>query len=60
MVFDKIPLPGLIFKSKSFRISDNLLEFINSFLSNRFQSGFMNGGTSEWEKIVLERHRAQL
>ena len=49
-VFGKISLSGLIFKSKSFRISDNLLEFINSFLSNRFQSGFINGVTSEWEK----------
>ena len=45
--FDKIWLPGLIFKIKSFGISDDLLEPINNFLSNRFQRVFMNAQTSE-------------
>ena len=33
--FDKIWLPGLIFKIKSFGISGDLLELIENFLSNR-------------------------
>ena len=45
--FDKIWLPGLIFKIKSFGISDDLLEPINNFLSNRFQRVFLNAQTSE-------------
>ena len=49
-VFDKIWLPGLIFKIKSFGISGDLLELIKNFLSNRFQRVVLNGHTSEWEK----------
>ena len=49
--FDKIWLPGLIFKIKSFGISGDLLELIKNFLSNRFQRVVLNGHTSEWEKI---------
>ena len=49
--FDKIWLPGLIFKIKSFGISGDLLELIKNFLSNRFQRVVLNGQTSEWEKI---------
>ena len=49
--FDKIWLPGLIFKIKSFGISGNLLELMKNFLSNRFQRVVLNGQTSEWEKI---------
>ena len=49
--FDKIWLPGLIFKIKSFGISSDLLELIKNFLSNRFQRVVLNGQTSEWEKI---------
>ena len=50
--FDKIWLPGLIFKIKSFGISGDLLELIKNFLSNRFQRVVLNGQTSEWEKIT--------
>ena len=49
--FDKIWLPGLIFKIKSFGISGDLLELIKNFLSSRFQTVLLNGQTSEWEKI---------
>ena len=47
--FDKIWLPGLIFKIKSFGISGDLLELIKNFLSNRFQRVVLNEQTSEWE-----------
>ena len=57
--FDKIWLPGLIFKIKSFGITGDLLELIKNFLSNRFERVVLNGKTSEWEKIMLECHRAQ-
>ena len=52
--FDKIWLPGLIFKIKSFGISSDLLELIKNFLSNRFQRVVLNEQTSEWEKINAE------
>ena len=45
--FDKIWLPGLIFKIKSFGISSDLLELIKNFLSNRFQRVVLNEQTSE-------------
>ena len=48
--FDKIWLPGLIFKIKSFGITGDLLELIKNFLSNRFERVVLNGKTSEWEK----------
>ena len=48
--FEKIWLPALIFKIKSFEISGDLLELIKNFLSNRFQRVALNGQTSEWEK----------
>ena len=49
--FDKIWLPGLIFKINSFVISGDLLELIKNFLSNRFQRVVLNEKTSEREKI---------
>ena len=49
--FDKIWLPGLIFKVKSFGISNDLLELIKNFLSNRTQRVVLNAQTSECEKI---------
>ena len=51
--FDKIWLPGLIFKTKSFGILGDLLEFIKDFLSNRFQRVALNGQISEWEHIGM-------
>ena len=49
-VFDKIWLLGLIFKFKSFVISDDLLELLKNFLSNRFQRVVLNWQTFEWKK----------
>ena len=49
--FDKIWLPGLIFKIKSFGTSGDLLEPIKNILSNRFQRVALNGQASEREKI---------
>ena len=49
--FDKIWLPGLIFKIKSFGTSGDLLELIKNFLSNRFQRVVLSGQMSEWGKI---------
>ena len=57
--FDKIWLPGLIFKIKSFGISGDLLELIKNFLLNRFQSVVLNRQTSEWKKLMLECYKAQ-
>ena len=48
--FDKIWLPGFIFKIKSFGISGDFSELIKNFLSNRFQRVVLNEQTSEWEK----------
>ena len=58
--FDKIWLPGLIFKIKSFEISGDLLELIKNFLSTRFQRVVLNG-QNIWmgKKLMLECHRAQ-
>ena len=49
--FEKIWLPDLILKIKSFGVSGNLLELIENFLSNRFQRVALNGQISKWEKI---------
>ena len=46
--FDKIWIPSLIFKFKSFEISGGLLDFIKNFLLNRF---VLNRQISEWGKI---------
>ena len=45
-VFDKIWLPGLIFKIKSFGISGDLLELIKNFLEK-----MVSESCSEWDKI---------
>ena len=47
-LFDKVCYEGLIFKLKSFEVSNSLLCLIESFLSNRFQRVLLNGHTSEW------------
>ena len=51
--FDKIWLPGLTLKFKSFGISGDFLELIKNFLLNRFQRVFLNDQTSELEKIKV-------
>ena len=49
--FDKIWLPGLIFKIKSFGISGDLLELIKKFLSNTFQRVFLMGKHLNGKKL---------
>ena len=51
--FDKIWLPGLTLKFKSFGISGDFLELIKNSLLNRFQRVFLNDQTSELEKIKV-------
>ena len=49
--FDKVWHEGLIFKLQSMGISDNLLNLMNSFLSERYQRVLLNGQSSEWASI---------
>ena len=49
--FDKIWLPGLLFKIKSFGISGDLLELIKKFLSNTFQRVFLMGKHLNGKKL---------
>ena len=52
--FDKVLHQGLIFKLKSFGVSDSLLNLIvESFLSNRFQRVLLNGQTSKWLSVKV-------
>ena len=44
--FDSVPHQRLVNKVKSYGITGNLLEWIESFLSNRFQTVKVNGSTS--------------
>ena len=46
--FDKVWHEGLIFKLRSVGVSNSLLHFIESFLSNRFERVLLHGPTSEW------------
>ena len=43
---------ALIFKLRSYGISDSLLRLFNSFLSERFQRVVLNGQASEWRKVL--------
>ena len=49
--FDKLWHEELIFKLKSVRISETLLELIKSFLANKFQRVVLNGQTTEWLSV---------
>ena len=49
--FDKVWHEGLIFKLQSMGISGNLLNLMNSFLSERYQRVLLNGQSSEWASI---------
>ena len=50
--FDKVWHEALIFKLRSYGISDSLLRLFNSFLSERFQRVVLNGQASEWRKVL--------
>ena len=49
-VFDRVCHKALIFKLRSYGISDSLLRLFNSFLSERLQRVVLNGQASEWRK----------
>ena len=51
-VFDRVSHEALIFKSRSYGISDSLLCLFNSFLSERLQRVVLNGQASEWRKVL--------
>ena len=48
--FDRVWHEYLIFKLRSYGISDSLLRLFNSFLSERLQRVVLNGQASEWRK----------
>ena len=50
--FDRVWYETLIFKLRSYGISDSLLCLFNSFLSERFQRVVLNGQASEWRNVL--------
>ena len=46
--FDKVWRQGLLFKLESFGIRGKLLNFLEDYLSNRFQRVLLNGQESSW------------
>ena len=49
--FDRVWHDGLIYKIKSFGISDTPLKLIENFLSNRYQRVVLNGQSSSWAEV---------
>ena len=49
--FDRVWHDELIYKIKSFGISDTPLKLIENFLSNRSQRVVLNGQSSSWEDV---------
>ena len=49
--FDRVWHDELIYKIKSFRISDTPLKLIDKFLSNRYQKVVLNGQSSSWAEV---------
>jgi len=50
--FDTVPHHRLLMKLKAYGIQDQLLKWIESFLSNRKQRVSVNGSKSSWEDVV--------
>ena len=50
-VFDRVWYDGLMYKIKSFGISDTSLKLIENFLSNRYQRVVLNGQSSSWVEV---------
>ena len=50
--FDRVWHEALIFKLRSYGISDSLLCLFNSFLSERLQRVVLNGQAFEWRKVL--------
>ena len=49
--FDSVPHEHLLLKLESFGISGNLLEWMRSFLTKRFQRVVVNGSYSDWVPV---------
>ena len=49
--FDRVWHNGLIYKIKSFGISDTPLKLIENFLNNRYQRVVLNGQSSSWAEV---------
>jgi hypothetical protein len=50
--FDKVPHEQLIRKLKSYKINTNIINWINSFLSDRRQRVRISDSFSKWEKVM--------
>ena len=55
--FDRVWHDGLIYKIKSFGISDTPLKLIENFLSNRYQRVVLNGQSSSWAEVLAGVHQ---
>ena len=55
--FDRVWHDGLIYKIKSFGISDTPLKLIENFLSNRYQRVVLNGQSSSWTEVLAGVHQ---
>ena len=53
MAFDRVWHEVLIFKLRSYGISDSLLRLFNSFISERLQRAVLNGQASKWKKMLV-------
>ena len=53
-VFDRVCHDGLIYKIKSFGISDTPLKLIEKFLSHRYQRIVLNGQSSSWAEVLAD------
>ena len=49
--YDRVWHDGLIYKIKSFGISDTPLNLIGNFLSSRYQKVVLNGQSSSWVEV---------
>ena len=50
--FNRVWNEALIFKLRSYGISNSFLRLFSSFLSERLQRVFLNGQASEWQKVL--------
>ena len=50
--FDKVWHEGLLYKLKSMGISGELYDFLENYLSGRFQRVVLNGQTSSWRPVL--------
>ena len=50
--FDKVWHEGLLYKLKSMGISGELYNFLENYLSDRFQRVLLNGQASSWRPVL--------